>query len=170
MDKAHMKGRSAVSLALAMALAACGSQADDTQPQTTATVTPGQDGEAMTAQIRGNNGQTIDITSDPSAPVALPDGFTLYPGARVRSNTSMAMGQGTAAVVSFDSDAAPQEIVDFYRKEAEAAGMPVTAEASANAKMSIAGEAGGGDGFQLSVEPNDTGSTATLMVGRGMDQ
>ena len=169
MDQARMTIRLFLPLAAALALAACGSESASTdEPEIRASIEQtGNDG-AMTAQIRGDNGQTIDIASDPAAPVNLPDGFTLFPGAKVTSNTSMAMGEGNAAIISFDSASSPERIVAHYRAEAEAAGIPVTAEVSAGDTRSIAGDAENGDSFQLSVEPSRAGSTATLMVGRDM--
>ena len=168
MDQARLMTRISLLLGSALVLAACGSESTTDESDIHASIEQtGEDG-AMTAQIRGDNGQTIDIASDPSAPVNLPDGFTLYPNAKVTSNTSMAMGGGNAAIISFDSASAPQDIVAHYRAEAEAAGIPVTAEVSAGDTRSIAGDAENGDSFQLSVEPSGEGSTATLMVGRDM--
>ena len=163
-----MMTRISLSLGAALAMAACGSESTTDEPEIRASIGQTSEDGAMTAQIRGDNGQTIDIASDPGAPVNLPDGFTLYPGARVTSNTSMAMGEGSAAIISFDSASAPQGIVAHYRAEAERAGIPVTAEVSAGDTRSIAGDAENGDSFQLSVEPSGQGSTATLMVGRDM--
>ena len=168
MDQARMMTRVSLLLGAALAMAACGSESTTDEPEIRASIGHTSEDGAMTAQIRGDNGQAIDIASDPGAPVNLPDGFTLYPGARVTSNTSMAMGEGNAAIISFDSASAPEDIVAHYRAEAEAAGIPVTAEVSAGDTRSIAGDAENGDSFQLSVEPSGDGSTATLMVGRDM--
>ena len=168
MDQARMTGRIFLALSLGLALTACGSETATSDESGIGASVEQDSGGAMTAQVRGDNGETIDIASDPGAPVNLPDGFTLYPGAQVTSNTTMAMGEGNAAIISFDTEASPEDIVAHYRAEAEAAGIPVTAEASMGATRTIVGDAENGDSFQLTAEPEGEGSTATLMVGRGM--
>lgn len=172
--RAAIKHASALAL-LALALTACSAQTDEDEPEVRGSIrmdaaAGAADGGKMQAQIRGKDGQTIDVSSDPAAPVALPAGFTLFPGATVKSNTALQMGEGKAAVVAFDSDAAPAAIAAHYRRQAQSAGMDITHDVAGASGIELQGEKGSGSGFQLAVQAAGAGSKATLMVGSGMGE
>lgn len=158
--------------AAAMLLAGCGSSDEGTietgDGESVAYEVDRDDGETQ-VRITGEDGEEMRINSGSGAAAQLPDGYSLYPGASVVSTTTMSQADGQGALVIMESDAAPEEMVRFYRQQAEAAGITIGMEMNSNGTMMIAGESAGGGTFSFNASPSADGTTAQLVVGQGMN-
>lgn len=166
-----MKSRFAILSIYALALAACGSDETTVRGEDGGEMTYTADGDTFDAEITTDEGETISVNSAPDAPVDLPEGFSLIPGARVTANTVMQQGGGKATVLTFESDRPVGEVISYYRKQAEEAGFEIAAEARTGDTQMLMGEGpdgGSGSGLHLSASPSGEGTEATLMVGAGM--
>lgn len=149
-------------------VAACGSEQSGT--------VTGEDGKSVDYRVKQDDGEmtaTVEtgdgkatVTSGANVKVDLPDGFTIYPGATVISNTVMNGPDGKGAMVMMQSKADPASMVAFYRKAAEAAGYTIAMEMKTDINTMIAGEKKENKGgFSFSAGAEDGTTNAQLMVG-----
>ena len=169
----------------ALMLAGCGSGEDEVASGTV------RDGNGQEASYRvttdGDDGSKVEIktaegtttfNSGNNAPVSLPYGLPLYPGAKVTSNSEMNAAEGgqKAVILGFESADAPEKIADFYRQKAQGAGLKISGEVKTPESIMIGGEhegsekAGDKGGFQLTVSKKDDGSGSTAMLFAGSGQ
>ena len=164
--------RSLLLVATVLALSACGPE--KTEPADSDATESGEysvdrtSGET-TASIEGPDGTTT-MRSGANVPVRLPAGFTLYPEAQVISNTVIGRGEGEGALVTFTSDASPEEIAAHYRREAQAAQIDIEVDATINGGAMLVGRGKDGLSFSLNATPQGEGSQAQIMVGRNLDR
>ena len=159
--------RATITLASAILLAACGSDTSgtfETGDGEEGSYTVNQDGGEVTAEITSDEGTTT-IRSGESVEVDLPDGYSMYPGARIVSATTMSGVSNNGSMVFFESDAAPEDVVTHFRKQAEADGVKIQMEMKTGDTQILSGE--GDDGRIFSITVNDEGGTSSgsLMVG-----
>jgi len=107
---------------------------------------------------------------DASAPAAVagptPVFAPLYPGARIDGAPLTADGAaGPGGLVTFTTDASPDEVVAFYRQRAEAAGLKsVTGMNQGDARAyGAAGDAADGPSLQVVAAPSPDGGTSVHM-------
>ncbi len=144
------------------ALAACGSEQSGTF-QT-------DDGETGTYSVDQSNGEgSISVKTDDGeftmqsgadVDAELPEGFSLYPGATVLSNTRISHEEGSNVSVLMSTDASAEEVLAFYRPQIDSAGIDVKTEFKNQASTMIGGDDGAGNTFVLNVTPGDDGMTA----------
>lgn len=149
-------------------LAACGSD-------TSGTIT-GEDGETAAYTIDEESGETTaTITTDEGTAVIrsgenveidLPAGFAVYPGAKVVHNTSVNQNGNRGSMVVMESDAAADKIAEFYRKQAEDAGIKVEFEMSMEDGQMLGGTSEEGQSFTLNTSGDGEVTTIQLMVGQ----
>jgi len=73
---------------------------------------------------------------------------------------------GSGKIIAFTSDDTPQQVADFYRRQAEAAGFEIEMELSVNDGRMVAGEKSDGTGFAINASADEEGTSASLTVGR----
>ena len=160
--------RAIVISAAVLGLAACGSSDSGTIETDEGEVayTVDENGDEMNATITNENGETVSVQSGDGIAADLPDGFTLYPGAKVLSSTNVSSGDGSGALILLESGDTPDKIVAYYRKEAEAAGIEIKMEMKANEAQIVSGESPSGLVFSINASPaEEGGSTANLTIG-----
>ncbi len=153
-----------------IALAACSSERSGTfegEGGTTGNYAVDEDDGAVTAEIRTEDG-IATLRSGESVAPDLPDGFTVYPGAKVLSSTNFSQAGKKGAMVLLESEADPEAMAEFYRKQAESAGIEVRMEMSINDGKMIAGESDGGLTFSFNATPEDGKTNAQLMIGTNL--
>ena len=155
----------------ALALSACGSEPSatfSTEDGETVEVTGGEDSSGgTTMRITGPDGEEIVARTGEGIELALPDGFSMYPGAKIVQSTVVTGGsEGAGGLIIFESDNSPKEITDFYRKQAKDAGITIQIDADMNGSKMLAGEKEGSEiGFMVSASREDGDLTrAQLMV------
>jgi hypothetical protein len=110
----------------------------------------GGEGAGAGAGADGGRGYTIDpatgehrmtikreagearLRSGAAVPVALPEGFTLFPGTRVRENARVTQPGGEGMLVTFEADAPAAELAAHYRDAGVAAGFAIEADLDTN--------------------------------------
>ena len=96
----------------------------------------------------------------------LPAGFTPYPGAEELSRTSISQDGQSYTLLSLQADASPETLVAYYRQQAEAAGIPISLEASNNGMHQIGGESSTGLNFSFTARQAGAQTSATLAIGQ----
>lgn len=158
--------------AFALTLTACGSE---TSGEYTT-----EDGENVEYSVDRDSGETnltvetadgeVSMRSGSDVPVDLPAGFSLIGGATVISNTVFSQAGGKGALVTFTTEKSPQEIADFYRAEAEAAGIEVQIETSVNGGKMLGGEnEADGTTFSITAYPSNEDGVTTGQLTIGND-
>jgi hypothetical protein len=151
-----------------MLLAACSSEKSGTINTDDGTA------EYRVDQSTGETSMTITtddgkatMRSGTDIPISLPKGFSLYPGTKVLSNTVVNQPGGSGSMVLFESEARAEQVLAYYKQQAEKAGFKIELEANMGGTVMIAGkrEADGGT-FSVNASPDDEGkTTGQLIVG-----
>ncbi len=164
-----MRNRIAV-VGLTLALAACGSSDTVTvedRDGSTAEISTSDSGGTQTTTIEAKDG-IATIRSGPDTSADLPLGFKLYPGAEVLTSTTFDQGGENGALLSFTSDATPDQLIAFYRKAAESAGITIEMELTTDNSKIIGGKGAKDTTFSFSTVPGPDGKTqGQLMIGSG---
>ncbi len=137
---------------MALALAACGSETSGeftTDDGKNAEYTIDEDSGETSMTIKGEDGEAT-LRSGANVPVSLPDGFTLFPGSKVVTNTVVDQPDGKGTMVTFEADAPADKVVAHYRDAAKAAGFDIQLEMTTNGTMMVGGERKA-DGSSISV-------------------
>ena len=92
-----------------------------------------------------------------------------YPDAQVVSTTTMNQADGQGALLIMQSDSSPEQMVTFYRRQAEAAGIEIGMEMNSNGNLMIAGESEDGATFSFNASSSGEGTTGQLVVGQGLN-
>jgi hypothetical protein len=136
----------------ALLLTACGSETSGeftTEDGKNAEYTIDKDSGETSMTIKSEDGDAT-MRSGANVPVSLPDGFTLFPGSKVVTNTVVDQPDGKGTMVTFEADAPADKVVAHYREAAKAAGFDIQLEMNTNGTMMIGGERKA-DGSSLSV-------------------
>lgn len=142
-------------------LAACGSSDEPAMD-----VSEGTDGAAA-LNITDGEGNQVSVQGGDAAIAALPDGFSAYPGAAVVSSTAVGTGDGGGGVILVMTTSDPAEqVIEFYRTQATAAGVRLDGQVSTGSNTLIGGEGEGGLAFSASAAPAQDGTIVQLTVGR----
>lgn len=153
----------------ALTLAACSSETSGeftTEDGETAEYTIDKDSGETSMTIKSEDG-TATMRSGVDVPVDLPAGFSLYPGAKVLTNTVVSQPDGKGTMVMFETGDAADKVIAHFRKQAEEAGFSIQIDANMNGSLMIGGEREG-DGSTLSVTANPNEGDATtgqLIIG-----
>ncbi len=152
-------------------LAACGSEQSGT-----ITTSDGETAEYRIDEASGETTMTIktpdgDATmhSGQSVPISLPDGFSLFPGSTVVTNTVVNQPDGAGTMVTFEAGAKAAAIIAHFKAQAEKAGYAIELEATMNETMMLSGKrAGDGASFMVSTGAVVDGKTSgQLVFGKG---
>lgn len=164
-----MAGRLIAVAALLLALAGCGEK-----EKASGTVV-GPDGEKATYKVTEKDGESkLTVKSDKGTAeistgtdgTALPDGFTLYPGATVTSSMRMkAAGEGkSSTVLSFETADTPDKVVAFYRSDAQKAGYKIEGEVKTGEMEMLSGKKDT-RGFTLTVSREEAKTNVSIIGG-----
>lgn len=145
---------------------------DEAQPDAEAEVPRGsydfdnETGETR-ASYRNDDGTTTTMRSGEAVPVDLPAGFTLYPAANVVNNTRVQQPDGAMVLLNLESADQASELVGFYRKQAEQAGITVDLELDTGPMTMIGGQGKDGTSFSFTATRDEEITRAQLSVGNG---
>lgn len=154
----------AIGIGAAMALSACGSSESGTIDigGDEGTYTVDSDGDGYSIQASTEDGEFSLNTGD-DLDVDMPDGFTLYPGASVTSDMTLDQDDG-GSVITMESDASADDVLSYYRSEAEAAGIEIKVEMDVRGMKVLAGEDADGASFTVRAGAGDDGGTTTTLM------
>lgn len=158
-----------IAAACSFVLAACGSENSgtfETSEGEKGEYTVDSDGDGMNATVTTPDG-TATMQSGENVKADLPDGFTVYPGAKVVSATNVDSPQSKGALVIMETTDSPDKVAAFYRKQAEAAGIKIEMEMTVNGGKMIGGKGPDERVFSLNTTSNDDNTGIQLTVGQG---
>lgn len=121
-----------------------------------------------TARITNDDGTTTLRAGDEVVPW-LPVGFTVYPEASVLHTAQVARGGGQSTLLTMESDDSPEEMAEYYRLEAEAAGVTLNVAIPAEGSQTLAGRSDDGLTFSFHAAPREGRTRAELAVRQGLD-
>lgn len=127
--------------------------------------------EEQSSSIKGPGGEEAVAKSGGDDGSSLPKGFSVYPGAKVVENTSIAEPGGQSSVtMMLESADAPEKIAAYYKDLAEKAGMEIKIDMALDTSHTVAGDRAS-DGAKMTVsatrEPAATASEVMLNVVQG---
>ncbi|MFB0613150.1 hypothetical protein [Aurantiacibacter poecillastricola] len=156
-------------LSAALLIAGCGSSEDGTFETAEGDTVDYQANDSSgdtEYRITGEDGEELVINTGSGTEVDLPDGYNVYPGATVTGTTTISQADGQGTMVMMESDDSPEELAEYYRNQAEAAGITIQMEMSSNGTRMIGGEDEAGGTFSFNASPSGTGTMGQLVVGR----
>lgn len=157
------------SAAVLLLLAACGSEQEgtfETEDGGEGTYSVDASDEETDLDITGPDGEEISVTSDAGAAASLPDGYSIYPGADVVTSTSLARDGGSGAIVIMNTPDSPEDVAEYYREQAEAAGIEIMMDMNADGAIMIGGESADGSRmFSINASSSGEVTTGHLQVG-----
>jgi hypothetical protein len=130
------------------------------------TISGSGNGEHMT--IKSADGTAVmDINPNGGVHAVMPDFAPLYPGANVTSSIGGANPNGSkGAQVTFTVNAAPADVIAFYKQKSDAAGLAQTVNADVNGTVMF--EAGKGKKSEV-VSATKSGNSTQVSVVWGSD-
>ena len=157
-------------VALSLALPSCGGDREGTVETDEGELDYAIDQSDGDTEIRfrGSDDEEVTIHSGSQAEADLPAGYDIYPGAQIVSNATINQTDGQGSVVVMTSADSAADMVKYYRRQAEAAGIEIEMEMTTNGSSLIGGESADGATFSFNASPGENGTTAQLVVGRGM--
>jgi hypothetical protein len=126
----------ATTAAIAIGLVGCGKSDTKVYSNGKDSVAVSQSGDHMT--VTGSNGEKVEFGSGTNATANTPSYLPLYPGAKVTASFTGSGKDGAGGMVSFQSSAAPADIINFYKPKVTAAGMAQTASMEMGATTTYA--------------------------------
>ena len=94
----------------------------------------------ITASHTDASGVTTTMRSGEKVEARLPKPFTVYPGARITNTTRVDQGAGAFVTVEFITPDPRDAVVEFYRSQAQEAGIPADIEVSGGETTTLGGE------------------------------
>ena len=148
-------------------LAACSAEKSGT-----VTTPEGDTAEYTIDEASGETSMTIktpqgDATmrSGEAVPVTLPDGFSLFPGSTVVTNTVVNNPDGAGTMVVFEAEAKAGDIIAHFKQAAQKAGYAIEVEATMNDTIMLAGKRkDSGASFMVSTGKMVDGKTSGQLV------
>lgn len=139
----------ATALLGAMALAGCGQQQADEAPSATEAAVESATPAAMAPAAQPASADMPAVLAASGAPAFA----VIYPGGVPKAPAMVAQGPaGPGGIVEFTTDAAPEAVIAFYRRRAEAAGLkPINTMSRGDSAGYAAGDGVDGKGQLLSV-------------------
>ena len=167
MKRMQRIGAGGAYLALLVMLAACGSETlgeFTTEDGENAEYTVDKATGETSMTIKGKDG-TATLRSGADVPVSLPDGFSLFPGSTVVSNTVVNQPDGQGTMVAFEAPAPADTVIAHYREQAEAAGFDIQIEMNTNGTAMVGGERKADSAsFSITATAGDESGTAGQII------
>ena len=121
------------------------------------------------ATLTDPDGVTTTMLAGSEVEPRFPPPFTAYPNARITNTTWVEQGDGTFLTVEFTTPDPRASVVDFYRKQAQAAGIDVEVEVDAGETTTIGGEnSADGSSFALQVTDKARATEGQVSITRGL--
>lgn len=161
-----------IALTLAASLCVAGCSADTSEE----TASEGEDAAEYTIDEESGE-QAMSITtaegtssmrSGPGVEPDLPEGWSLYPDAVIENAINVDDGDEGGTMVTMLADAPVDDIISFYRAQADATGYAIELELNTADSRIIGGKSDTGQ-FSLSVVPGRDGEPARVQLTIGTD-
>lgn len=157
-----------VSLSVCVIVAGCGKSSEHTYVSKDGSATVSSSGDATHMTVNSANGTaTADFNANGGVHATMPGFAPLYPGAKVTSSVVANNPNGTkGAQVAFTVAAPPSDVIAFYKKSVDAAGLPQTMNMSQGDTMMLMA---GKDKKSVAVTVNKQDNGSQVMVIWGSD-
>lgn len=112
---------------------------------------------------------TATVRSGANVPVDLPAGFSVYPGATIVNSSMAAQGEGRVASIMMQTGNSMDEVIAFYREQAERNGVSVENETSSPRLRAFAGRSDAVEQMAVVATRSDNGTVIQLTVAQGLE-
>ena len=155
-----------------LALPACGSQEPEGETPARLETPSRYDIDPATGAVSAEHvdpeGLVTRLEAGASLPAALPEPFTVYPGAEVLHNTRVEQADARLVYLDFETDDPPGEVIAFYRDLAAAAGIAPNVEVAGSDSITLGGENSALQlTFSINARRDNDVTQAQLVVGDG---
>jgi len=141
----------ATALVAAMALAGCSPPAEEAAPVTAEAAAAEAAAADAASPVAAAPAESPAAAAAPAAPGA-PAFAVVFPGGTAQGPVTVARGPvGPGGILSFTTDATPDDVVAFYRQRAEAAGLASVMAMNTGEARAYGAAAGDGSGKLLHV-------------------
>ena len=139
-----------LSLAFIASLAciACSGESGKPHSGRSASGEPRTEGEVR-ERIKPRLGRSTTLRTGPNVPISLPRGFTLYPGARIVTNTVVEHGKSQRTLLVFETADPIEKVAAFYRNQARQAGIRTALDIGGREAASLGGPMPSGGKFSF---------------------
>jgi len=156
----------------ALALAACGSQQPEGEPATRLETAGRYDIDPATGSVSAEHidpeGVVTRLEAGANLPAALPEPFTVYPGAEVLHNTRVERADARLVYLDFETVDPPDEVIAFYRELVATAGIAPNVEVAGSDSATLGGENAALQlTFSINARREGDVTQAQLVVGKG---
>ena len=127
-------------------------------------------GDATYSASLGGDDNNVDIRAGGNIEVDLPDGYSVYPGAKVVTSMTTNTVAGKGKTIIMESNDAAGKIVSFYREQAESAGVEFAMEMNSEDSSLLSGQTPEKQAFNLVVSGGDGKSTVQLSITQAADE
>lgn len=122
-----------------------------------------------TRAVVNNEDGTTTMRAGETVVPRLPKGFSIYPGAEISNTIQIGRDEATGVMVSLASEDSPADLVGFYRRQAEAAGVAIELDLQTAAMTMIAGESPDGTSFAFQASGATGETSGQLTLRRGLN-
>ena len=143
----------------ALLISACGQSGTvKNEDGSTTTYSTSQTSDGGQVDVETKDGKmTSKVGSD--LKVDMPEGYKIYPGSQVIGNTKVDTGEGVTYQIMSMAPGDVDEVLAFYRKQAENDGVTISNETSIDGSKFIGGERKDGGTVTVQVVKSDDGGT-----------
>ena len=142
----------AIAAAGALALTACDPMDFSEEPAEAVETVENEDG-SRTIRLSDDDEGTVEVISGAGLVIDLPEGITVYPGARVVNSSERKSAAGSSARVMMITVDSIDQIIAFYREQLTAIGVELETDEVNTALREIEGRSA--EGMQVSVVATD---------------
>lgn len=159
--------------ATAMLLASCGGKGPTPAQSPSASASGAAQSDHASVNYSDNTPASSASTPEADNVAAmvsadLPFGFTRYPGAKVVTASKINLSHGSGKLVVMSTSDSPAKVIKFYEHQARAAGITIRRQTSTGGMKVVGGDRPDGVAFVISASPGPSGTTAQLVVGKGV--
>jgi hypothetical protein len=148
----------------ALALASCGKSDDASETNTQGKYAMAANNNNQDAMGSSDNNTSSDSEGVPSD-FRLPDFVALFPGAKVISTTNGIGPDNSGGMLTFETGAAPSDVIDFYKNNTASAGLKEkTSTSQASMLVFTAASDDNKRNIEVAANPGDSGNGTRAQV------
>jgi hypothetical protein len=160
--------RFALAAASLLVLSACGSGDSAADAGAAADAEGEQQTDSSTLQTLNEEGGDVTISAVGGETAEFPEGFTSYPGGTTVISTTVDSEEGSGIRIMMTTSDSADEVIAFYRRQAENAGFEITTEVNFGGQQEFVGTAADGTRSTVQAVGGEGNTTINLFITKGL--